>query len=517
MVLNHSLVTAFTVLLALAVLAVIRVIGNRAFRVVPEPVPDIDGSGKTSLSAAVDALLVDQSDQSTSLYSPLGKASTALLSRFRLANLAEQAIDVQYYLFNDDEAGRALLANLIAAAGRGVKVRLLLDDIDIKGRESVLSRLVSEIDLLQIRIFNPVWLRHARLLDYLARFPRSSRRMHNKSFTVDNIATIVGGRNIGNEYFNVGGDVSFADFDILAAGPVAAEVVNEFECYWYSGIAVDVAQLGRPASDDRYARWKESVVQCQQRIHEEIDTHETLAPEQLLAGSLDACHGRGKVLFDQPEKVLGGLFDTKGSLAPTIIDLLSSATEELLITSPYFIPGDLGMSVIRDLRERGVRISLLTNSFKANDVVVVHAGYIDYRTQLVELGVRMYEFKPDSRTANMSLMGSKRASLHAKTFVIDRRRQFVGSFNLDPRSAIHNTEMGIIFDSTEFAESLYQSQLERLEESAYRLRLNGSNALEWVEKTQSGQTLVHATEPGMTSLQRGFVYLLTWLPVEWLM
>ncbi len=341
--------------------------------------------------------------------------------------------------------------------------------------------------------------------------------MHNKSFTVDNVATIVGGRNIGNEYFNVGGDVSFADFDILAAGPVAAEVVNEFERYWYSGIAVDVAQLGRPASDGHYARWKESVAQCQQHIHEEIDTHEKLAPEQLLAGTLDACHGHGEVLFDQPEKVLGGLFDTEGSLAPIIIDLLSSATDELLITSPYFIPGDLGMSVIRDLRERGVRISMLTNSFKANDVVVVHAGYIDYRTQLVELGVRMYEFKPDNRTANLTLMGSKRASLHAKTFVIDRSRQFVGSFNLDPRSAIHNTEMGIVFDSAEFAESLYQSQLERLEKSAYRLRLNSSNALEWVETTQSGETLVHATEPGMTWLQRGFVYLLTWLPVEWLM
>ncbi len=242
-----------------------------------------------------------------------------------------------------------------------------------------------------------------------------------------------------------------------------------------------------------------------------------LEPEQLLRGNLNACHGHGEVLFDQPEKVLGGLYDTEGSLAPTIIDLLSSAEDELLISSPYFIPGELGMSVIRDLVQRGVRISLLTNSFKANDVVVVHAGYIDYRKQLVELGVQMYEFKPDSRTANLSLMGSKRASLHAKTFVIDRSRQFVGSFNLDPRSAIHNTEMGIVFDSGDFADSLHESQLERLERSAYRLRLGKGNTLEWVEKTASGETLIHATEPGTTRLQRGLIYLLTWLPVEWLM
>ena len=498
-------------------LAVIRLAGNRAFRVVPQPLPDIEGCGNTALAEAVAASLAGKSDKTKSLYSPLGDAFKALLSRIRLTDLAEKTIDVQYYLFNDDEAGRALLANLIAAAGRGVKVRLLLDDIDIKGRENLLSRLVSEIDHLEIRIFNPVWLRHARLLDYLARFPRSSRRMHNKSFTVDNIATIVGGRNIGNEYFNVGGDVNFADFDILAAGPIAAGVVDEFERYWCSGIAVDVAQLGRPARDGRYTRWMESVAQCQQRIHEEIDTHESLVPEQLLTGSLDACHGHGKVLFDQPQKVLGGLYDTEGSLAPIITKLLSSAQEELLISSPYFIPGDLGVSVIRDLRQRGVRISLLTNSFKANDVVVVHAGYIDYRKQLVELGVRMYEFKPDSRAANISLMGSKRVSLHAKTFVIDRGRQFVGSFNLDPRSAIHNTEMGIVFDSAEFAESLYQSQLERLEMSAYRLRLGSRGTLEWVEKTQSGETIIHATEPGMSRLQRGLIYLLTWLPVEWLM
>lgn len=517
MVIDASLLSIVTALLALAMLVVIRVAGNRAFRVVPEPVPDVGVWPDTVLFRAVAASLAGQPDQTKSLYSPLGDAASALKSRIRLTDLAEQAIDAQYYLFNDDEAGRALLANLLSAASRGVRVRLLLDDIDMKGRERMLSRLVSEIDSLEVRIFNPVWFRHVRVLDYLARFPRSSRRMHNKSFTVDNVATIVGGRNIGNEYFNVGGDVSFADFDILAGGPIAARVANEFEQYWRSGIAVDVGQLGTPARDKTYALWRQQVAQCEHRFRDDIETPAGLPPEQLLTGRLDACHGHGKVLFDQPEKVLGGLFDTEGSLAPTIIDLLSSAQEELLITSPYFIPGDLGMSVFRELRQRGVRISLLTNSFKANDVVIVHAGYIDYRKQLVELGVRMYEFKPDSRTSNLTLIGSKRASLHAKTFVIDQRRLFVGSFNLDSRSAIHNTEMGIVFDSREFAESLYRSQNERLEQSAYRLRLGSSKKLEWVEKTQSGDTRIHVTEPGTSRLQRGLIYLLTWLPVEWLM
>lgn len=505
------------VLLAIATMLVLRVAGNKALRVVPEPVPEVSVRTDTELAQAVAESIAGHDDHSKSLYFPLGDAQKALMSRIRLANLAETAIEVQYYLFNDDEAGSALLANLIAAAGRGVKVRMLLDDIDIKGRERVLSRLVSETEHLDIRIFNPVWLRHARLLDYLARFPRSSRRMHNKSFTVDHVASIVGGRNIGNEYFNVGGDVSFADFDILAAGPIAVDVVNEFDRYWHSGIAVDVARLGKPASDATYLPWRQKVADSERRLPGLGESQAGLAPEQLLTGNLQACHGHGKVLFDQPEKVLGGLYDTEGSLAPTIIDLLSSAENELLISSPYFIPGELGMTVIRDLIKRGVRISLLTNSFKANDVVIVHAGYIDYRKQLVELGVQMYEFKPDNRTANLSLMGSKRASLHAKTFVIDRCRQFVGSFNLDPRSAIHNTEMGIVFDSGDFAETLYESQIERLESSAYRLRLGSDNALEWVEKTSSGETRVHSTEPGMTRLQRVLVYLLTWLPVEWLM
>ncbi|ASJ74128.1 phospholipase D family protein [Granulosicoccus antarcticus] len=511
-------VLMYVTALIIVVLLLIRVLGNRALKVVPESCACDETVPDTALSEAVDALLDANAEKHPgSLFSPLGKASTALLSRFRLADLAQHTIDAQYYLFHDDEAGQALLANLIEAAGRGVKVRLLLDDIGIKGREPVLARLARETTNLEIRIFNPVWLRPARILDYLARFPRSSRRMHNKSFTVDKIVSIVGGRNIGNEYFNVGDGVSFADFDVIGAGPVAVDVVKQFDAYWHSGIAVEVIQLGKPCNEEQFALCKEQMAQGQDRFREHSNAHEELALEQLMSGNLEACLGSSRVVYDPPQKVMTGLFDTEGNLASLIIKLLSSAQQELLISSPYFIPGKRGMAVFRELRARGVRICLLTNSFAANDVVAVHSGYIDYRQELVEMGVEMYEFKPDSQTTSLSFMGSKRSSLHAKTFIIDRKQQFVGSFNLDPRSAIHNTEMGIFFHSVEFAESLCQSQLERLESSAYRLRLGKSHSLEWIEVTPTGETIVHTTEPDMTRLQRVSVYMLTWLPFEWLL
>ncbi len=515
------------VILVVSAICLLRWRAGIARRCQPEERPEhritVDtrlGRVLTSWNQGVDVDSDPNSDSnSDSLCFPLGDARESFLSRIGLVQFADRTIDAQYYLFHDDESGRALLGTLIEAAERGVRVRLLLDDIDLKGRDALLARLATDIENLEIRVFNPLYLRHARVLDFVLRFPRSSRRMHNKSLTVDSTACIVGGRNIGDEYFGVDARISFTDYDMLAAGRVAEEVVAQFEDYWYGGLSLDCARVARPAAHERYQTWLQETRQSAQRFVEEASDTETLPPHQFIEQRLDANRCDTEVLCDPPEKVLSRLFDTDESLAPKIMELMLSARETLLISSPYLIPGRWGMELFRTLRERGVDVTVLTNSFAANDVLAVHAGYIDYRQQMVELGISLHEFKPDidPQRRHLKLLGSRRSSLHAKTFIIDRERLFVGSFNLDPRSAIHNTEMGIVFDNAALASRLHGSLTDRLEEIAYHLSLDKHQQLQWGDRSNADAPVTHQTEPNTTGWQRAGVYLMTWLPVEWLL
>ncbi len=507
------------VLLLAVVIGVMRMTAAAARRLAPEAHPVRHATQGTRLGRVLESWKDSQDSQSDSLCFPLGDARESFLSRIGLAQLAEHSIDAQYYLFHDDESGRGLLSVLIDAAERGVQVRLLLDDIDLKGRDALLAKLASDVDNLQIRVFNPLWIRAVRPLDYLLRFPRSSRRMHNKSFTVDATACIVGGRNIGDEYFGVDARISFTDYDMLAAGKVANDVVTQFDEYWYGGLSLDCTRLVEPAEEQPYRQWLQQLRQAGQRFVRETGEARELPPDQLMRHRLDACSCKTELLCDPPEKVMSRLFDTEGSLAPDIMKLMQSAQETLLISSPYLIPGSWGMDLFRELRKRGVQITVLTNSFAANDVLAVHAGYVDYRAQMVELGIRMYEFKPDidPEQRHLKLLGSKRSSLHAKSFIIDRERLFVGSFNLDPRSAIHNTEMGIVFDNAGLAGRLHGSLTDRLGEIAYHLKLGARGQLQWEERSGENDTTLHDREPNTTRWQRLGVYLLSWLPVEWLL
>ncbi|MGQ7848213.1 phospholipase D family protein [Granulosicoccus sp. 3-233] len=507
------------VLLMASAICLLRWRARLVCRVDPEKSPEQGDTADTRLGRVLDDWNDQHGEQSDSLCFPLGDARESFLSRIELARLADRTIDAQYYVFHDDESGRGLLAMLIAAAERGVRVRLLLDDIDLKERDALLSRLAGEIDNLEIRIFNPLYLRFARPLDFILRFPRSSRRMHNKSFTVDAAACVVGGRNIGDEYFGVDARVSFSDYDMLAAGKVASDVVRQFDAYWCGGLSLDCAAVAAPAPMELYQQWLLQVKEAGQRFVSESDEADELPPQQLIRRSLDVCSCDAEVLCDPPEKVLSRLFDTDGSLTPEIMTLMRSARRTLLISSPYLIPGSWGMDLFRELRQRGVEVTVLTNSFAANDVLAVHAGYIDYRRQMVELGIRLYEFMPDVDPGqrHLKLLGSKRSSLHAKTFLIDRERLFVGSFNLDPRSAIHNTEMGIVFENATLAARLHGSLTDRLEEIAYHLKLDAQDRLLWEDRSDQNDAEVHHLEPNTTHWQRMGVYLMSWLPVEWLL
>ncbi|WP_020396590.1 phospholipase D family protein [Thiolinea disciformis] len=513
-------------------LLIIRLLGEHQFRVQwteQERMPE-QSLKEGCLHEALQALMVDDLDDSSLVY-PLDDAEIALLTRIHLADQAVSCLEVQYYLFHDDSTGQAMLAALVEAAKRGVQVRLLLDDMDTWRREARLRRLMEETPQLEIRIFNPFLLRFARLPEYIARFPRITRRMHNKSFSVDAITSIVGGRNIGNEYFNFNPEVAFADLDVLIGGTSVAAIVKAFEEYWYSGLAVELKRLAEPASDTEYLPWRAQLDQSLKRYRDNLLKHQERIDRWRWAAPLDLHEGPLRLLFDDPYKVVSKFSETGGNMVPELLALLRSAQHELVIASPYFVPAKHGLATLATLRERGVKITIVTNSYAANDVPVVHAGYINYRKRLLKLGVNIYEvisknerqkrrfFKkhqPNKQHA-WSLLGSKRASLHAKAFIVDREKVFVGSFNLDPRSMIHNTEMGIVFENPTYAAQTVQNLQGYVEDRAYKVQLDEQDRLIWQRQNADGSEQVLRHEPDMSLIQKIFIRAIALLPVEWLL
>ncbi|HPE62210.1 MAG TPA: phospholipase D family protein [Thiolinea sp.] len=502
----------------------LRWLASARFQFEPEPIPPVTLETDTPLYQALSTPL-NRAGPENSLFLSMGNAHLALLTRMELARQATRTLDLQYYLFHDDDAGRALLAALVEAADRGIRVRLLLDDMDMAGgRDRLFLRLMQEHPNLSIRIFNPLYYRSLRVLDFVVRFPNSSRRMHNKSFTADGIVTAVGGRNIGNEYFEVNTETGFVDLDVLAAGPVATEVTQAFNAYWYSGLALGLEQFSTPADDAGYTPWFTALSGVLREYRAEMEKRQVdQIISRLARDSGGVFSGKGLVIYDEPHKVLSGLLDDSGWLYPEISKLMRSSQKELMIVSPYFIPGHQGTAMLGELVRRGVKVTILTNSFAANDVVAVHSGYIDYRHQLLKAGVSLYELKAtrsEAQAHDYSFLGSQHSSLHAKTFMIDRKRTFVGSFNLDPRSAVHNTEMGVVFDNADYCEIAYHQGQELVEKEAYEVRLTPAGKLQWVDRqTENGRTIevVHDTEPDTTWYGRLLVYLISWLPVEWLL
>lgn len=508
-------IISFLIVLVIALL-LLRLTGNRAFVVSPQPIPTSSLNQQTQLYQLTDNLLKAQGNTHPNLFYSLSNPHIALLNRLQLIEVATETIDVQYYLFHDDDSGRAVLQALVKAAKRGVKVRLLLDDMDMVKRDGIFVRLMQENPTIQVKIFNPFYLREFRIPEYPARFPRVTRRMHNKSLTVDRVMTIVGGRNIGNEYFSFNTEVAFADLDLLAAGKIGQEVTASFDKYWYSGLAVDMNQLNTAATDESFNQWQTASNNALSTYRQEVEKNYLTIQNMLNSTENATYYAEMRVIYDHPEKVVASFSDTDGNITKEIADLMRTAQQQLVISSPYFIPGEYGLELFKGLRERGVEIIILTNSFAANDVAAVHAGYSNYRKQLLTMGVKLYELKPLNNEADQGfeLFGSKRASLHAKAFVVDQKTIFVGSFNLDPRSAIHNTEMGIIFEEPDYgAKSVARTHL-YMQQKAYELKLTDQGKLQWIDNA-SGVT--HNAEPEMSSFQQAIITVISWLPVEWLM
>jgi len=518
--------TLLVILLIVLVVALftIYLLGHTKFRVVAQTPESVAVKQDTPLYQASTALLdaPQQAEQLPTVFYPLGPPHKALLARMQLMEQATDTLDIKYYMIHGDDTGHAFFGAMLSALKRGVKVRLIMDDIDTLKREPNFIRLVNDYDNLQVRIFNPLYLRNWREPEFLARFFRVTRRMHNKSFTADGIASVLGGRNIGNEYFNINTDAAFADFDILFAGGVAADVTEAFNNYWYRGTTFNISQLGQPAADASYQEWLQTLEERYQSLRQQFveDEQAEQVVQQLLDQTLDVRQTDAQLIYDPSQKILSSPFGTEeGNMADQVTDLLESAEGDLMITSPYFIPSDSGLALLKRLNDKGVRVTVLTNSFSANDVSAVHAAYLTYRPKLLDMGVELYELKvPDNESnPDWTLLGSHRSSLHAKAFFMDNKRIFAGSFNLDPRSAVHNTEMGVIFDNKDFADYTVDELRNYAEHNAYRVTRNQDGKLQWEETDGEGHVTLHTKEPRMSVKDYIFVRTISFLPVHWLL
>ena len=454
----------------------------------------------------------------------LGSGLDAFVARAVLAEVAELSIDVQYYLYHNDEVGALFSGILWKAADRGVRVRLLVDDMDFDGRDASLITFDNHPNI-EVRIFNPFDRKLGRLPQFVTGLGSLTRRMHNKSFTVDNTATIVGGRNIGNEYFDANPTLDFADLDVMAVGDVARQVSRSFDEYWNSELAYPVKTIIYDKPTD------EEMVDIEMRLKNFIEEYKTSEyikalsdsslAQQIRNDSENYFWGTADVVVDHPDKIISSRNENELHLMTQLAPHFREIKEELIIVSPYFVPGDEGVEFFKTLVDKGVRVRILTNSLSSNDVGVVHAGYSVYRQDLLRNGVELYEMNKklsrSQRKEKKGVGGSSKASLHAKTFVMDREKVFVGSLNLDPRSFYENSEIGLVIHSVEIAEGMAEALNDDFEERAFRLELEvddeGDENLLW-HGSEDGKPVTFDVDPYTSFWRRFGVGFMSLFPIE---
>lgn len=455
------------------------------------------GAQAAPLAQAAASALAANAGAAGSAFRLLPAGDQALDARIALARRAERSLDLQYYHLAHDATGLQLLRELRDAAARGVRVRLLVDDLYAVEQDAMLASLAARPGF-EVRMFNPLPVRDGslerRVVLSLHELSRINRRMHNKLFVADNSLAVTGGRNIADEYFDRSEPANFIDMDVLAAGAVVQQLSQVFDRYWNSRHAWPIEQL----ADGRLGTEAADAM---------LDAAGSLAPagetdalgqspvsQQLAHGRLELFAADASVLADDPSKVEQADADaTEGQVAKGHLAMLDEARDEILISSPYVVPGKAQLSALDNARQRSVQVSVMTNSLSTTDEPMVHTGYARHRDALLKMGVSLYELMPLAvKSAATSATGSM-GRLHAKLAVVDGQRVFIGSMNLDRRSARCNTEMALVIDSPALAGQLTRLlQRDRLPAS-YRLRL-AAKGIEWVAGTDAAP-VVHASEP----------------------
>jgi putative cardiolipin synthase len=444
----------------------------------------------------------------------------ALAARLLLSSGAEKTIDAQYYLITNDPIGFVFIGSLLKAADRGVRVRLLLDDIQTKGYDAGMAALDSHPNF-EVRIFNPFAGRSGRFSDGLTSFSRINRRMHNKSFTIDNQITIVGGRNIADEYFGAHGTVNFGDVDVMAIGPVVRDVSNMFDTYWNHKAAAPVPAFAKMSDDPAAA-----LEQLRIRIDAEVEAVKKTQYAEAVEADFNKYMGTTLKIFtwadyelayDSPDKVYkkiakeGNIQTITSKLAATI----ETAENELIVISPYFVPRKQGVEFIQSLRDRGIDVTIITNSLAATNHSVVHSGYAPSRKPLLNMGVKIHEVRVNASRDSIERggAGAELATLHTKAFVVDCKQLFVGSFNWDPRSVNINTELGVIIESPEMAEKTCMDIEAALDLKTYEVVLNEQGKLRWIDRS-GAEPVTYDKEPDTGFWRRFSVGFMRILPIR---
>jgi cardiolipin synthase C len=441
-------------------------------------------------------------------------------SRMHLARAAARSIDIQTFIWHDDATGSLLYEEMIEAAQRGVRVRLLLDDANTTPAIDRILAMLMRQPHIELRLYNPFVGRGSKAWGFLTDFNRLNHRMHNKSFTVDNLVAIVGGRNIADEYFEAGQDTALVDFDVMAIGDVVRSVSAEFDLYWNSASAYPAESIlagVKPAAPEDLAERARAVQSSAGAAAFTEAIANTAQVRRLLDGQLDIEWTTARLINDDPAKTLSPSSDVDLQLLPKLDAAFGSPTASLDLISPYFVPGEKGSEALEAMARRGVKVRVLTNSLAATDELSVHAGYSKRRIPLLRAGVQLYELKPEAaniKKRSKEIGSSAKAGLHAKTYEVDGRAIFVGSFNLDPRSSKLNTEMGLVIDSPTLAGDLADAIDKCSPDIAYRVTLTDDGKLKW-ENGPGG--LSFTTEPETTWTKRTAVRIETWLPIEWLL
>lgn len=454
-----------------------------------------------------------------------GQSGLALISgnldafavRALSARAAGRSLDLMYYYWKGDLTGRLLMKEVLGAADRGVRVRLLIDDINMRGLDRAYRALDTHPNIA-VRLFNPSRARHGGLrrgIEMVLRFFSVTRRMHNKAWIVDGRLAIVGGRNIGDAYFGAAETSNFRDIDMMMVGPVVQGASKVFDAYWNSEVAMPIRSLIRPRRGTlRRLRKGVARISAKGRASPYIEQlRKRVSALAMLNGDIGLHWTReAKIVSDPPEKALAR--GAQNWIMSSLMPVIMSAEKSVSITSPYFVPGVDGSARLIGLVAKGVDVAVLTNSLSATDVAAVHGGYAPYRRTLLAGGVRLFELQKAGWDNDMSLFGSRNASLHTKAFIVDGKTAFVGSFNFDPRSVSLNTEMGILFSEDVIVKMLQDLfDEETTLPMSYRLSLNEKRSIIW-EGEEDGVLQTWDREPEASARRRALAKVVSLLPIE---
>lgn len=457
-------------------------------------------------------------------FSVLTTGSDSFSMRMALIQEAEKTLDLQYYSMHDDTTANLLLEAVVRAAQRGVRIRFLIDNIGVDEVEETLA-VLDGFRNVEIRVFNPLVTRDHGLISRITRvftdLDDYNRRMHNKALISDNQLAIIGGRNLGDEYFEENTDVTFRDIDLLTAGPITARISASFDRFWNSPEAYPIGQLLKPRD------YHEDGI----RIRRELATHwrkvdatpkghkllETNLSQRLKNRELELIWARGDLAVDEPQKINKEASASHSKPMMRLDSLLERAEHDFLAVSPYFVPRKEGVEWLAGMMDRGLKIRVLTNSLASTDVVAVHGGYAPYREELLRRGLVLYELKPiGGERPRQRLIGSSapaHASLHAKIYIIDGREVMIGSFNLDPRSIELNTELAITIHSPQIAQKMTRMFDDVASpENSYELKLENSK-LVWITR-EKGKEVRYSNDPEAGIGRRVQSGLLSLLPLE---